>query len=79
MVQCGYYRPLSSYSSGFYTALKSGETVKFKAGFNVFSSAVDGAPDARDYGDFIAIVLLDSSLAKTLESIAAIIVLLAVT
>ena len=54
-VMCGYYRPLSSYSSDFYTAIKIGQTITFKAGFNIYSSNVDGNPDARDNGSLISV------------------------
>ena len=58
-VTCGFYRPFSSYSTGFYNAIEYGQTLNFLTGFNIFSSAVDGAPDARDYGDLISITLTE--------------------
>jgi hypothetical protein len=33
------------------------------AGFNIFSSSVDGSPDFRDFGGIISIVLIEPSQA----------------
>lgn len=62
-IQCGYYRPLSSYSTGFYSSIKIGQTINFMAGFNIFSSNVDGLADYRDYGGIMSIVLIEPSRA----------------
>ena len=58
-VTCGYYRPFSSYSTGFYNAIEYGQTLNFLTGFNIFTSAVDGAPDDRDFGGVISITLTE--------------------
>ena len=62
-IQCGFYRPLSSYSTGYYSSIKIGQTINFMAGFNIFSSSVDGAPDFRDFGGIISIALIEPSRA----------------
>lgn len=56
---------MASYSTGYYSAIEFGEPITFMAGFNIFSSSVDGAPDVSDHGNLISITLIDTSQAIT--------------
>lgn len=60
-IECGFYRPFESYSTGFYTAIQFGQELRFLTGFNVFSSSVDGAPDAYDHGSELSVVLVEAA------------------
>ena len=63
-MECGFYRPFESYSTGFYSAIKFGQQLRFLTGFNVFSSSVDGAPDAYDHGSELSVILVEEAKAE---------------
>lgn len=62
-VKCGWYRPFDSYSTNYYSAIRVGQTLNFYAGFNVFSSSADGAPDAYDSSSLISVTLIEAARA----------------
>ena len=66
---------MASYSTGYYSAINFGDPITFMAGFNVFSSSVDGAPDASDHGNLISITLIDTAQATRLVSVASFVLL----
>ena len=62
-VTCAYYRPFESYSTGYYEPIRYGEAIEFLTGFNVYSSANDGFPDASDYSEAITVILVEAAQA----------------